>query len=269
MGELDEQALDSAMAEDPDAVLGLLVDMASATDERLRLLALRAATRVVIDRARRGLPRRTGVGKLRTVSADRGGDLDVDASIESITEARARRTAPNVADLSARAWARPELALCLVVDASGSMHGERLAAAVVTAAACALRAPGDLAVLAFSRTADVIRPMKAQQPAASTVQRLLRLKGHGVTSVDAALKEASKQLEQTRAARKVVLLLSDCRVTDERDPVSAARTLDELIVIAPAEDCDEAAAFARQAGAHWFPLSGPAAAADVVRAALG
>lgn len=266
---LDEAALDAAVAADPDQVLGLLVDMASATDERLRALALRAATRVVLDRARRGLPRRAGVGRLRAVPADRGGDLDVDASIEAVTEARARRSAPAVDDLTARTWARPELALCLVVDASGSMHGERLAGAVVTAAACALRAPGDLAVLAFARTAQVIRPMRAQVPAAGIVQRLLRLQGHGVTSVDAALREASRQLEATRAARKVVLLLSDCRATDERDAAAVARGLEELVVIAPASDPDEAAAFARRVGARWFPLTGPAAAADVVRGALG
>jgi hypothetical protein len=46
----------------------------------------------------------------------------------------------------------------------------------------------------------------------------------------------------------VVLLLSDCRVTDEQDPVPAARALDELIILAPAGDDDDARRLARQSG---------------------
>ena len=56
-----------------------------------------------------------------------------------------------------RAWSRRELALCLVVDRSGSMGGERLAAAAVAAAACAWRAPRDWSLLAFSDRVLVLK----------------------------------------------------------------------------------------------------------------
>ena len=47
-----------------------------------------------------------------------------------------------------------------------------------------------------------------------------------------------------------MLLLSDCRVTDEVDAVPAARALDELVILAPAGDDDEARRLAREAGAR-------------------
>jgi hypothetical protein len=47
----------------------------------------------------------------------------------------------------------------------------------------------------------------------------------------------------------VVLLLSDCRHTDE-DPVAAGKLLPELVVLAPRDDSDQAEAFALAAGAR-------------------
>ena len=92
---------------------------------------------------------------------------------------------------------------------------------------------------------------------------MLALRGHGVTALATALGAAAEQLARTRAARRVVVLLSDCRATDERDPVPAARGLDELLVLAPAGDTEQAEDLARRSGARWAALSG---AADAPRA---
>ena len=266
MGVLDEEAFAQALQDDPDDALALLVDLGAATDERLRAAARTLAARVVLDRARAGQPRRSGTGKLRRQRAELGGDLDLEASLEGVLEARAGRRAAT--DLVAVDWARPELALCLLVDASGSMGGARLAAAALTAAACALRAPGDAAVLSFSRTVTVLRPMDSTTPPQAVVDAVLALRGHGVTSLVAALRAAGEQLARTRAARRVVVLLSDCRSTDEQDPTPAARALPELVVLSPADDSDEAEALARRCGARWLPLAGPSAAPEALRALL-
>ncbi len=266
---LDEQAFAEAMAADPDAALTLLATMASATDERLRAAARRLAARIVLDLARKGVALGRGVGRLRSVSADRGGDLDVDASLDAVLEGRAQRRPPDVEDLVARQWARPELALCLVLDRSGSMGGERLAAAALAAGACAWRAPGDHAVLSFAREVDVLRPMGSERPASAVVDAVLSLRGHGTTSLTAALAVAAEQLERTRAARRVVVLLSDCRSTDTDDPVLVARRLPELVVLAPAGDTEQAAEFATRSGARWAPLQGAADAPVALRELLG
>ncbi len=243
--------------------------MGSATDEGLRRAARALAVRVVLDRARTGLPRRGGIGKLRRQSAELGGDLDVEASFDALLEARAARRRPSADALVAVDWGRPELALCLLVDASGSMAGSRLAAAALTAAACALRAPGDHAVVAFDRTAKVVRPMDSVRTPTAVVDDVLALRGHGVTSVTAALTAAGEQLARTRAARRVVVLLSDCRSTDDQDPTPAARALPELVILPPADDSDEAAALASRAGARWLPLEGAASAPAALHELLG
>lgn len=256
------------LADDPDEALALLADMARATDEVLRAAARALAARIALDFARIGRPRRRGIGRLRAVPADRGGDLDVDASLEAVTEARALRRSPSLDELTARTWARPTLALCLLVDASGSMGGARLAAAALTAAACVWRAPGDHAVLAFAREPTVLRPMDSLAAPGAVVDAVLGLRGHGITGLAGALRAAGEQLARTRAARKVVVLLSDCRATDDEDPLPAARRLPELVIVAPDADCAEAEAFARRAGARWAPCPGAAAAPAVLTSLL-
>ncbi|MCY7396062.1 MAG: hypothetical protein LH468_07920, partial [Nocardioides sp.] len=52
------------------------------------------------------------------------------------------------------------------------------------------------------------------------------------------------------ARGRVVLLLSDCRATDAVDAGAAARGIDELVILAPAGDDDEARHLARESGAR-------------------
>lgn len=269
VGVLDEAAFDRALAQDPDAALTLLVEMGAATDERLRAAARRLAAAVVLDRARAGAPRQSGTRSLRRRRADLGGDLDLDASLEAVGAARAERRPVGLDELVSRDWGRPQTALCVVIDSSGSMGGQRLATAALTAAACALRAPGEHAVLAFARDVVVLRDMGSQRSPASVVDAVLSLRGHGVTALATALSAASEQLSRTRAARRVVVLLSDCRATDEQDPVPAACALPELVVLAPAEDSEQAQELARRAGARWAGLSGAADAPRVLADLLG
>jgi Mg-chelatase subunit ChlD len=246
---LDEDALRDALAADPDDVLALLAAMMTATDEGLRAAVQRLAPKLVLDRTRTGRPRRRGVGRPQPARASLGGDLDVDASLDAVVAARAEGRPPGLDELTARDWARSDLALCLLVDRSGSMNGPRLAAAAVTAAACALRAPAEHAVLAFARDPVVLKSLASTQAAATTVDQVLRLQGHGVTGLGTALRAAQRELEGSRAHRRVVVLLSDCRPTDDEDPLPAARAIPELVILAPAEDDEEARAFAARAGA--------------------
>jgi Mg-chelatase subunit ChlD len=246
----------------------LLVEMSSATDERLRTAARRLAHRLVLDVARRGVARGRGIDKLHLQSADLGGDLDLDASLPALVDATATGRTPRHDELAARYWARPQMALCLLIDASGSMTGPRLAAAALTAAACAWRAPEEHAIVSFARTAAVIRPLRSVRTRAAVVDAVLALRGHGVTALASALRAAAEQLAASRATRKVVVLLSDCRATDDEDPLPVARACRELLVLAPADDCEQAAQFAQQTGARWRPMSGAAAAPAALAALL-
>ncbi|HEU5387259.1 MAG TPA: vWA domain-containing protein [Streptosporangiaceae bacterium] len=260
VGILDERAMSQALADDP-AAFELLAAMTRATDENLRAAAIRLAASIVLERARAGRPTMGGISRLRTVRGAADGDLDIDGSIEGVSQARAEARPVSAEDLVTVQWAKAPTAFAVVVDRSGSMSGARLAAAATVAAACALRAPTEHAVLSFAGTVDVIRPLTSDIAPATVAERLLRVRGHGVTRLGAALRAAGEQLASARARRRVVILLSDCRSTDEDDALPAARALDELIILAPGDDHEQAAHLATLAGARWAVIDRPLDAA--------
>ncbi len=263
VGVLDEQAMGRALAEDP-AAFQLLAVMATATDEQLRAAAVRLSVRIVLERARAGRASARGISRLRPVRGATDGDLDLDASIEGVSAARTEARPVAHDDLATVQWARPRTAFAVVVDRSGSMSGARLASAATVAAACALRAPQEHAVLSFAGTVDVIRPLVSDIAPEAVAERLLRLRGHGVTRLGEALHAARDQLARARAGRQVVILLSDCRSTDDDDTVETARALPELIILAPADDHEQAAHLAGQAGARWAAIDHPLDAAAIL-----
>ncbi len=259
MGELDEGAYDDFLAEHPDAALALLADLTGAVDVRLRDLARRLAARVFVDVARSGRARQRGVGRPHSMPADRAlGDLDLDGSVEALALARASNTRPTIDELRVIELSRPSTALCLVVDRSGSMGGDRLATAAVAAAACAWRAPDDTSVLVFSNRVIALRSQGETRSPTAVTDDLLRLRGHGTTDLAGALTNAGAQLNRSTAKRRLTIVVSDCRANAGPDPIPAARLLDELLILAPDDDLDDAVAFARATGARLAPVNGPA-----------
>jgi Mg-chelatase subunit ChlD len=269
VGQLDESAVDDALRDDPDATLALLAEMTGATDRRLSDLARRLAARLFLDLARRGPARRGGVGRLAAQPyRPDGGDLDLDASFEAIAEAEAGGAAVDVERLRIRSWTTPQTAICLVVDRSGSMGGGPLATAAIAAAAVASRNPADYSVLAFSNDVVALKSQDAPKAAERVVTDLLVLRGHGTTDLARALRAAADQLARSRAARKITVLLSDCRSTVEGDAHGAASRLSELAVIAPRSDCEEAVRFTDECGARLALVDGPSGIVAAVTAAL-
>ena len=270
VGELDEAAVDEAMNEDPDDTLALIADLTAATDPKLRELAKRLAGRLMLDVSKRSVLRRRGLGKLVTSKYRDGGDIDIDASLaafESGTRQSAQRTV-NVDELHVRSWEKRDTALCLLVDRSGSMGGKPLATSAVAAAAVASRQPHDYSVLAFARDVVVAKSQDSNTSSDVVVNMVLSLRGFGTTNVSQALLAASEQLSRSRAARKITILLSDCRSNEPGNVEAAARELDELIVIAPHDDDEEARAFGIRVGARVVTVSGPMNVPDALGVAL-
>ncbi len=254
VGELDLAAVEAMLAADPDAAAALLADLALATDRELRAAARKLAARVFVRLAATG--GRPGRGTRRLAPASRtDGDLDLELTIE-------RQPAgwpPRSDELVTRTWRADRRAVCLLVDASGSMSGQALAIAAVTAASVVLADSQriDTAVLSFGSQVSVLQRHGQQQAADKLVGDLLALRGHGLTDLAAALRAAAAQLASARADQRVGLLLSDCLHTTGADPAASLAGLDRLHVLCPLPTPESAAAasgLARAGGGISLPV---------------
>ena len=230
VGEFDEDAFSSLMAQDADAAAALLTDLALATDRELRAAAQRVAARVFVQVGRVGRTRTRGTRRL--VPDRRGdGDLDLDRTLDRWDPGRA--LAPE--DLVTRTWTGARRAVCLAVDTSGSMTGLGVAIAAVAAAGVVLTADERLqtSVLTFGREVDVVQRHGQRRAPEDLVQHLVTLRGHGMTDLAAALRAVRGQLLPAVADERVAVLLSDCLHTTGDPPESALGGIDRLHVLCP------------------------------------
>ena len=107
------------------------------------------------------------------------------------------------------------------------------------------------------------------KPADRVVTDVLALRGFGTTDLVGALRVATGQLQRSPAGRRIAVLLSDCRATVPGDVLGAARALDELCIVAPASDADEARALAASTGARLALVDGPSTVPAALAAVLG
>ncbi len=243
--------------------------MSQATDRELAALAKRLAGRLVLELSKTGRAKSRGVGRLVVSKADESsGDLDIDASLDGLVAARAERRPVAVEDLRASRWQQPDTAICLLVDRSGSMSGERLASAALAAAVCAWRAPDRFAVMSFGDRVIEMKGIDQRRDTEALVASVLGLRGHGTTDVGLALRAAQTQLARTSAKRRITILLSDAEVTTGGDPVPSARALDELIVIAPEDEPEHARSLIEAAGGRLAEVGGPMSVLDALRSVV-
>ena len=244
---------------EPQEALELLVDVARAAEPDLRELARRLAGRVLVRFAQS--PSATtagpGVGHLRRTGYRPGMDIDLDGSLEPLLEARAAGVVPDEAALRGLSWARRCTAVCLLVDRSGSMGGARVLAAALAAAAVAQRTDDNYSVIAFADDAVVVKAQDEARRPEAVVDDLLALVGYGMTDVALALRTARHELTRSAAGRRVAILLSDCRSTAGDDPLVEAAALEEVHVLAPAGDTDDAGRLARAGGGRCVEMAGP------------
>lgn len=273
-GELDVEALDEAARLAPDEVLELLVDLAKATDAEIRSAARRLAARLIIRPPRAVDGDRSGTARLSTVDDPLAGvDLDLDATLARLDQHPRLRAE----DVRVRAWRSPSTAYVLLVDASGSVAGHRIATALVTAAAVAarMRPDDELAVVAFWSEAVVLRPVRSIAATGDLIGALLTLRGGGTTDLALALRTGLRQAGAARARRRELVLITDGIATAGTDPVRVAGATAaagaRLHVLGLGEDEPGRRACARLAGAgggRYAELSAPSRAAAAVAEVL-
>ncbi len=189
--------------------------------------------------------------------------------MEAFSSRDGRPVVNDPSELHVRAWTRHDTAMCLLVDRSGSMAGDRLATAAVAAAAVLYRLPRDSSIVCFSDQSVVVKSQDSERSAEEVLGDVFTLRGFGTTDLGLALRTAARQLTRSTAQRRVAVLLSDCRATTGGDPLPHASGIDEVVVIAPADDSADAEAFANGLGCRWAPVSGPSDIPDAFRNILG
>lgn len=260
VGVLDQDAFDRLMDESTDEALSLLAAMTQATDRSLREAATRLAQRIMVEWPSPRMHTRRAVGRLRTRrGADGTGDLDIERSFDALVADPTHRD-PN--DLFTSEFHRGRLSVCLLIDRSGSMAGDRLATAALAAAAAVsqlsnARPTADIIVAAFANDVIAVHSPERHRSPAEVVDDILRLRGSGITDLSRALTAAKSLLANEPADRRLAVLLSDCRATGGGDAVAAAARLEELAILAPADDPADAQALAASIGARIELLRAP------------
>lgn len=249
--------------------MGLLADLAVATDPALRRAARGLAERLLPPLGRVGSPDRRGTRRMVSRVAATEGDLDIERTLERSLGRRPR----DPRELVARQFAAAPRSVCLLVDRSGSMSGHAVGLAAVAAAAIVSAGSDRLrcSVVAFAAESLVLLNVTQGRPPGAVVDDLLSLRGHGVTDLARALRVAADQLEGVPAGGRTALLMSDALHTAGEDPLRAVSRLDCLHVLGTSEEPDAVAAgraLARRGGGRFLPAGRLAQLTRALREAL-
>jgi len=274
VGALDEAALAQLLADDADAGAELLTLMARATDRQLRARARAAAARLVVPDAADGTGR-TWRGSSRIGATRRAeGDLDVDGTVANVLEGDGRPEGP----FCFRGWQRPARAVSLVVDASGSVTGQPLATALLTAGAVIgrLSTADELAVVAFWSRSVLLRAMTSTAARAAVLDALFDLRGGDTTNLGAALELTLAETASALAVRRDIVVLTDGLATTGTDPLEIASQAPacgaRLHVLALSEEIDAVVActaLAAAGGGRMVSATTPTRACMAVAEVLG
>jgi len=188
------------------------------------------AARAVLQRAARLVgPLRAGTVQVREpLREPHAGELDVEETLSSM----AGKPHPEAEDWVGVHREERRRQAVLMVDASLSMAGEKMALAAVAAAVLALKShPGDLSVVLFADEARIISGLNDKAAPEEVVRRMLTRPCGGATHIAAGLRQGHDQLARSRDPRRSALLLTDGMFTAGPDPCAEASRFRDLHVL--------------------------------------
>ncbi len=120
----------------------------------------------------------------------------------------------------------------LILDASGSMMGERNINAALSAAVMAYSMRQDkFGVIAFNTKAFLIKGIKEDLPIQEIMDKILDLEAVGYTNIEDALKMGALQIKNLKTRFKWAILLTDGAYNKGEDPRYLCKQYEKLHVI--------------------------------------
>jgi len=121
----------------------------------------------------------------------------------------------------------------LILDTSGSMHGEKIVAAALATATIAYHMRNiEYSIIVFNTRATVIKKMNERKPTTAIIERILETEAAGFTNIEDAMKKALKELKKSKIKEKWAILLTDGLYNRGKDPRKLASRFPKLHVIA-------------------------------------
>lgn len=182
-------------------------------------------------------------------------EIDIDETLERIMGHE--RVDPS--DVVVESRSPRELAVALILDASLSMTGDKLAMASAAIAVLAYRLKTvDYLLITFNDRPTTVKRIDESKNLDDLVSDLLSSTATGYTDINAALRKGTEELHRARTRDRIGILITDGNHTvggDPRDAASAYRRL--FVVMTESHDCrpGECEAMAANGGGQMYAVS--------------
>lgn len=201
-----------------------------ARDPSLVRAAKRIAIRAIIDRTLRqlGPTKMPMVRKMIGYSPGVEGEIEIASTLDNVTTPRSILAE----DIVLERKELKHIACVLMIDASLSMTGEKLAMATSSIAVLAHRLKGiEYAVVLFENKANTIKRMETDADLEKLIGDLLDLNAMGYTNIEEGLRAGLKELEKARTPNKIGVVVTDGNYTMGHDPRQLAALFPKLHVM--------------------------------------
>ena len=224
--------------------------------------ALELARRIAISATVRRVLRLLGPVRLPSrmiregYSIGREGEIDIESTLENVVDRRRMDSS----DIVVERREPKDLSVVLMLDASLSMSGDKLAIASAAIAVLAFRLKMvKYLLMTFNDRPRTIKAFDQSLDLDELVVNLLEFNAGGYTNIESALREGAGALSRATTRNRVGVLITDGNYTVGGDPAVMARSFRRLFVVMTAshdcqpETCDR---IARNGRGHMYSVSG-------------
>jgi len=182
-------------------------------------------------------------------------EIDVESTLEELVE----RNHLSASDLIVERREPRKLAVALMLDASLSMSGDKLAMATAAIAVLAFRLKTvDYLLITFNDRPTVVKRVNQAKNLDDLISDLLDAHAGGYTNIEWALAKGREELDFSATKNRVGIMVTDGNFTVGDDPAEAASRYKRLFVImTESHDCQPVIceAMARRGGGRMYEVS--------------